>query len=207
MRPEAEPALRQLSPKLLPLLLAALISACAAPRSLQLPELGDWESRQDILGGVDEWEFAGRIGVSAGDEGFNGQLRWRQDGVVFRARINGPLGAGTVFINGDDRELTLTDRNGVVTELQDAEVELRQMYGWTIPVTSLRFWALGIPDPASPAETEFGDDGHLKTLRQANWQVDITQYRKGGGQLLPRRLSAVNDDVKVILVIDNWQFR
>ena len=207
IRPEAETALRRSSPNPLLLLLVALISACVAPSGLQLPELGDWESRQGILAGMDEWEFAARIGVSAGDEGFNGQLWWRQDGVVFRARIGGPLGVGTVFINGDHRELTLTDRDGVVTELRDAEVELRQMYGWTIPVTSLRFWALGIPDPASPAETEFGDDGHLKTLRQANWQVDITQYREGGGQLLPRRLSAVNDDVKVRLVIDNWVFR
>ena len=207
IRPEAETALRQLSPNPLLLLLVALVSACVAPSGLQLPELGDWESRQDILAGMDEWEFAGRIGVSAGDEGFNGQLRWRQDGVVFRARINGPLGTGTVFINGDNRELTLTDRNGVVTELQDAEVELRQMYGWTIPVTSLRFWALGIPDPASPAATEFGDDGQLRKLRQSDWQVDFTQYSEGGGQLLPRRLSAVNDDVKVRLVIDTWLFR
>lgn len=166
----------------------------------------DWESRQAILAGVDEWEFSGRIGVSAGDEGFNGQLHWRQDGVVFRARINGPLGLGTMFINGDYQELTLTDRNGVVTELQDAELELRQMYGWTIPVTSLRFWALGIPDPASPAETEFSDDGQLRKLYQQRWQVDFSQYREGGGQLLPRRLSAINDDVKVRLVIDNWVF-
>ena len=138
IRPEAGPALRRPSPKLVPLFLTALISACVTPKSLELPELSDWENRQDVLVGVDEWEFAGRIGVSAGDEGFNGQLRWRQDGVVFRARINGPLGIGTVFINGDRRKITVTDRNGAVTELHDAEVELRQMYGWTIPVTSLR---------------------------------------------------------------------
>ncbi len=207
IHPEAATALQRASTNPLLLLLVALLSACVGPRSIELPELTDWESRQRILGGVDQWEFAGRIGVSAGDEGFNGQLRWRQDGVVFRARINGPLGIGTVFINGDYRELTLTDRNGVVTELEDAEVELRQMYGWTIPVTSLRYWALGIPDPASPAETEFGDDGQLKKLRQSDWQVDFTQYSEGGGQLLPRRLSAVNDDVKVRLVIDNWVFR
>jgi outer membrane lipoprotein LolB len=207
IRPEAGPALRRSFPRLVLLFLLALTSACVGPRSLELPEMGDWESRQAVLSGMDEWEFAGRIGVSAGDEGFNGQLRWRQDGVVFRARINGPLGVGTVFINGDFRELTLTDRNGVVTELQDAEAELRQMYGWTIPVTSLRFWALGIPDPASPAETEFGEDGQLRRLAQRDWQVDITQYREGGGQLLPRRLNAVNDDVKVRLVIDNWVFR
>ncbi len=207
IRPEAGPALRRPSPKLVPLFLTALISACVTPKSLELPELSDWENRQDVLVGVDEWEFAGRIGVSAGDEGFNGQLRWRQDGVVFRARINGPLGVGTVFINGDRRKISVTDRNGVVTELHDTEVELRQMYGWTIPVTSLRFWALGIPDPASPAETEFGEDGQLSKLRQQDWEVDITQYGKGGGQLMPRRLTAVNDDVKVRLVIDNWIFR
>jgi len=207
IRPEAGPALRRPSPKLVPLFLTALISACVIPQSLELPELSDWETRQAVLVGMDEWEFAGRIGVSAGDEGFNGQLRWRQDGAVFRARINGPLGVGTVFINGDRRKIAVTDRNGTVTELHDAEVELRQMYGWTIPVTSLRFWALGIPDPASPAETEFGEDGQLSRLRQQNWEVDITQYREGGGQLMPRRLTAVNDDVKVRLVIDSWTFR
>ena len=189
------------------LILTVLIAGCVTRGSLELPEISDWESRQEVLGSVDEWEFAGRIGVSAGDEGFNGQIWWRQDGVVFRARISGPLGVGTVFINGDRRELTVTDRDGVVTELNDAEVELRRMYGWTIPVTSLRYWALGIPDPASAAETEFGDDGRLAKLRQRNWEVDITQYREGGGQLLPRRLTAVNDDVKVRLVINNWVFR
>jgi len=187
--------------------LSALIAGCAARSSLELPDLPDWESRQEILGRVDQWEFAGRIGVSAGTEGFNGQLWWRQDGVVFRARISGPLGVGTVFINGDRRELTVTDSDGVVTELNDAEAGLRQMYGWTIPVTSLRFWALGIPDPAGPAITEFDADGRLTRLQQRHWQVDIAQYREGGGQLMPRRLTAVNDDVKVRLVIDRWVFR
>lgn len=185
----------------------AVLSACAARQGVMLPELGDWEARQRILAGVDEWEFAGRIGVSAGDEGFNGQLWWRQDGTVFRARVGGPLGAGTVFINGDGQEVTVTDRDGGVTELENAEAELREMYGWTIPLTSLRFWALGIPDPGSPAETGFGEDGRLETLKQRNWQVDITQYREGGGQLLPRRMNAVSDDVKVRLLIDNWVFR
>lgn len=199
--------MRRPFPKLLLPFLTVLISGCVTSKSLELPELSDWESRQEILAGVDEFEFAGRIGVRAGDEGFNGQLWWRQDGVVFRARISGPLGAGTVFINGDRGEITVTGRDGVITELHDAEAELRQMYGWTIPVTSLRFWALGIPNPASPAETEFGDDGRLAKLHQRNWQVDITQYREGGGQLLPRRLTAVNNDVKVRLVIDTWVFR
>ena len=183
------------------------LAGCASTGSVLLPDINDWESRKDILTDVDEWEFAGRIGVSAGDEGFNGKLWWRQDGVVFRARIGGPLGVGTIFINGDRRELTLTDRDGVVTELVDAEVELRERYGWTIPVSSLRYWALGIPDPSSPSEPSFNESGQLSELSQRNWLVTVTQYTDGGGQSMPRRLTAVNDDIKVRLVIDNWTFR
>ncbi len=80
------------------------------------------------------------------------------------------------------------------------------MYGWTIPVGSLRYWALGIPDPANPATFQFGDDGQLSQLEQRNWTVTISEYREGGGQLVPRRIVAVNADVKVTLFIRRWTF-
>ena len=184
-----------------------VVTGCAGKQGLQLPEISDWEARKRILGNTDEWEFAGRIGVSAGSEGFNGKLWWRQDGVVFRARISGPLGVGTIFVNGDRRELTLTDRDGVVTEMADAEIELRERYGWTIPVSSLRYWALGIPDPDSESSETLNEDGLLATLSQQAWQVTFAQYAEGGGQMMPRRLTAVDDDIKVRLVIDEWTFR
>jgi outer membrane lipoprotein LolB len=189
------------------LFIAAMLGGCATKRGVELPDFGDWETRKAFLEQVDEWQFAGRIGVSAADEGFNGKLWWRQNGLAFRARISGPLGVGTIFLNGDRRQLTLTDRDGVVTELVDAELELRQRYGWTIPVTSLRYWALGIPDPTSPAEENFNDQGRLHELRQRGWQVIIGQYADGGGQAMPRRLTAFADDIRVRLIIDDWTFR
>ena len=187
--------------------MAAGFTGCATTDSVTLPQFDDWESRRDYLQSTDEWEFAGRIGVSAGDEGFNGKLWWRQDGVVFRARISGPIGVGTIFINGDNRELTMTDRDGVVTELDDAEVDLRRRFGWTIPVHSLRFWALGVPDPSTPAEVGFNEFGQVSELSQQGWQVTIGQYDMGGGQPMPRRLTAVADDIRVRLIIDDWTFR
>lgn len=205
--PDKLPALRRRQSRRTLLLLIFVISGCVSTRSVSLPELGDWETRKAVLSEADEWEFAGRIGVSAGKEGFNGKLWWRQDGTVVRARISGPLGIGTVFINGNGPELTVTDNDGVETRLDDAETDLRNMYGWTIPVTSLRYWALGIPDPSIPFEGTFEDPGHLLQLQQGSWQVDIREYSEGAGQLLPRRLTAVSGDVKVRLVIDQWSFR
>jgi outer membrane lipoprotein LolB len=189
------------------LIMAGALSACATRESVSLPPMDDWATRQAVLSATDEWEFAGRIGVSAGTEGFNGKLWWRQDGVVFRARVSGPVGIGTVFINGDRTELTLTDRNGEVTELRNAEAELRQRYGWTIPVTSLRYWALGIPDPRDTADADIGPDGHLLHLQQRDWEITIDRYAEGGGETMPRRLTAIADDIRVRLIIDSWTFR
>jgi outer membrane lipoprotein LolB len=191
-----------------PLLILATLAlhACASSRGLLLPDFPDWESRRAALSSADRWEFTGRIGVSAGVEGFNGKLRWSQDGEGFRATVSGPLGTGSVRIEGNAKIVTVTDKKGEATELEDPEIDLRLRYGWTIPVTSLRYWALGIPDPSQPAESEFGEDGLIQRIEQRDWVVTISQYRDGGGQPMPRRLSARNDDAKVRLVIDKWTF-
>lgn len=183
-----------------------LISGCATRQGLELPDISNWDARQSVLGDLDDWEFSGRIGVSAGVEGFNGKLRWRQQEGEFRATVSGPLGFGTVRIEGSGATVVHTDKHGVRTVLDDAEADLRLRYGWTIPVRSLRYWALGIPDPAAPAETRLNDDGQLEALAQRDWTVTFTRYRKGGGQLMPSRLSAVNADTRVRLVIDHWIF-
>lgn len=183
-----------------------MLAGCAAPKSALLPELTSWDRRTAVLGELDAWEFSGRIAVRTGEDGFNGKLRYAQDDTGFQATVSGPLGIGTVRLDGDDRLVVLTDKDGVRTELHDAERELRYRYGWTIPVASLRYWALGIPDPGAPAETSFGEDGQLQNLTQRAWNVDISRYREGGGQLMPSRLTAENGDTRVRLVIDHWIF-
>lgn len=180
---------------------------CATTRPVvDLPEIDTWETRRVVLGELREWQFKGRIAVKAGDEGFNGKFNWSQRNDTFSATVGGPLGIGTVRIEGDGRSVVLTDKDGIQTVLNDAELDLRYRYGWTIPVTSLRYWALGVPDPATGAVTEIDDEGRLSRLLQSNWKVDISSYREGGGQQMPRILTATNPDTRVRMVIDQWLF-
>ena len=183
-----------------------LISGCATQQSIELPDIRNWSTRTAVLEGLDDWEFSGRIGVSTEADGFDGKLRWVQRGETFQATVSGKLGIGAIRIEGDRRSVILTDKDGVETALQNAELELKHRYGWTIPVASLRYWALGIPDPAAPAETTFNANDQLETLAQRGWLVTISRYGDGGGQSMPSRLSAVNPDTKVRLVIDRWIF-
>jgi len=184
-----------------------LLSACATTRpTIELPEITTWELRQEVLGSLVDWEFRGRIAVKAGDEGFNGKFNWTQTGDRFHATVSGPLGIGTVLIEGTDDAILLTDKDGKVTALIDPETELYTRYGWTIPVASLRYWALGIPDPLLPAETEIDEQGRLSRLLQGDWAVVISRYRENAGQEMPRTLTATNPDTRVRMVIDKWIF-
>ena len=184
----------------------AVLSSCAIDRGVELPPLDDWDVRRQLLGQLSDWAFSGRIGVSAGDEGFNGRLRWRQRSEAFAATVSGPFGAGAVTLEGTPGRIVVLERDSEPLEFTDPERDLRVRYGWTIPVTSLRYWALGIPSPGAPAATEFGDNGQLSRLEQGGWSVSIPQYREDGGQLMPRRIVATNGDAKVRLVIDDWTF-
>ncbi len=185
---------------------ALCVAGCAAPGSALLPDIDSWEARTAVLGELDVWEFSGRIAVKSETEGFNGKLRWMQNNDEFSATVSGPLSIGKVRIEGDGASVVMTDKDGMRTELEDAELELRYRYGWTIPVESLRFWALGIPDPAVPAKTELNDSGQLASLSQDGWSVSISRYADGGGQAMPKFLTAHNADTRVRLVIDHWIF-
>lgn len=183
-----------------------LLGACAVQPSARLPALEDWEGRQRVLAGLPGWQVSGRIAVSDGNDGFNGNLRWQQTLEAFDARLSGPLGAGAVQIKGTDQHITVVEKDGTVTELHNPEYDLRARFGWAIPVSSLRYWVLGIPDPSLAANPEFGEDGLLSHMEQGGWTVTIGAWGEGGGQVMPRRISAVRADSRVRLVIDRWIF-
>jgi outer membrane lipoprotein LolB len=184
-----------------------VLGACAGTRpSTNLPEFTTWQQRLDVLGGASDWEFHGRIAVKAGDDGFNGKFNWAQTKGEFQATLSGPLGIGTVRIEGNGRRVSLTDKEGLTTELLDPETELFDRYGWTIPVASLRYWVLGIPDPKRTSTTELDDSGRLVSLAQNEWTLTISRYRESAGQQMPRTLTVTNPDTRVRMVIDKWMF-
>ncbi len=183
------------------------LGACATQQGVDLPDISQWENRRAILGQLDKWQFRGRIAVKTSDDGFNGKLRWVQDGDFFRATVSGPLGIGTVRIEGDGEGVEITDKDGTTTVLRDVESELYYRYGWTIPVESLRYWVLGIPDPRVPAATEFDDLDRVSRIEQRGWNVEVGRYREAGGQQMPARLVASSRETSVRLVIDKWVFR
>ncbi len=190
------------------LLLVALclVAGCATRPTFTLPPMESWEARQRVLGGLADWRARGRIGIVAGSQAESGSLDWQQEERRARVSIRGPLGAGGLLLEGDGESLRLTGSDGEAVLLTRPEEELRELYGWTIPVASLAYWMRGVPDPSRPADYAVDPGGMLERLTQAGWDITYAEYRPVAGALLPYRVKARSGDIRLTIVLKDWQF-
>ena len=186
--------------------LGVLLTGCAARPTLTLPPLESWEQRREVLAAVDAWRAGGRLNVVAGDRAESGSLDWRQDGRTVALSIRGPLGAGGIRLEGGPDGLILTAADGTTVALTRPEQELRDIYGWSVPVGSLSWWLRGLPDPDRPALTEVAPEGWLTRLEQAGWEVEYPDYRPAAGVMLPYRIRARSADIRLTIVVKDWNF-
>ena len=187
------------------LLLVALLAGCTVAPRQPPPVEAPWEARRSELQARDTFELRGRVAVVAGEEGFNARLRWEQAGAQSSVALDGPLGVGGVRVTADDQTFSIITSRGEQLNSEAARAELATRLGFEPPLSSLRYWILGVPDPAYPAEEILDDQQRLTTLRQDGWQIDYERYAAAQGQWLPSRLTLTRGDVRVRLLVDAWE--
>jgi outer membrane lipoprotein LolB len=183
--------------------LAVAFAGC--PTMPQRPEPQSWDARRTELQSRDSFALAGRVAVAAGREGFNARLRWQQSGATSELALEGPLGAGGVRILSDGSQLEVHTSRGEALDAEAARAELERRIGFEPPLASLRYWVLGVPDPASPAVEVLDAEARLASLEQSGWRIAYDEYAVVEGRWLPRRLTLQNGDVRVRLLVDNWR--
>lgn len=184
------------------LLIAALAGCKTLPPAP--PESAPWDVRKAALQARDNFDLKGRIGVAVAQEGFNAKLRWQQRGKQSELALDGPLGVGGVRITSNGDSLKVLNSRGEQLDSVAAKQEIESKLGFDPPLASLRYWVLGVPDPAMPAEEILDDSKRLATLKQDGWQIDYTAYADVRGQSLPSKATLTREGVRVRLFVDNW---
>lgn len=164
-----------------------------------------WSVRRPALQSLDRFGLNGRVAVAVGKQGFNAGLRWTQAAAVTHLALTGPLGAGGVEVTADGGELSVVTSSGKHLGNTDARTELEDKLGFDPPLTSLRYWVLGVPDPGSPASVQFDSEQRLTGLTQEGWRIDYSAYMPVGAEWLPKLLTLRREDVRVRMVVDGWQ--
>ena len=185
----------------------AALAACTAPREPSPPAADP--ARAAALAALREWSAQGRLAVRTDGGGGSGDLDWRQRGDEAVIRVSGPLGAGALEIRWMQDELSVTSRDGTYTQSwrdpAEAERALAGRLGWSFPAGSVRWWLLGVPDPAAPADWRRGPDGRAAGFLQGGWSVSYERWAEVQGLVLPVRLVVEGPAARLRVLIDHWR--
>lgn len=185
--------------------LAVAVLASCRTTPVSPPAGTAWQARRPELQARAHFALKGRVAVAAGNEGFNANLHWTQDGTRSSLTLEGPLGVGGAQVSASGNELSLVTSRGEHLDSDAAHAALVARLGFDPPLSSLRYWVLGVPDPAAPAtEALDSQTQRLSALTQAGWRIDYTAYSAVGAESLPARLTMQRDTVRVRLLVDDW---
>ena len=184
--------------------MALIVAGCATVNTVSEPVI-----LPDTVTAIRTWSMDGRIGVKAKDQAWQANLVWEHDPQQDRLRISGPLNQGLVSVIVQKDLIYINEGNGVSELSKDPDAALRKKLGFAVPLGSLRYWIMGVPDPdrsSSPLgySTVAADaEGFL----QSGWTVQPDKMANVNGWMLPRTLNVQGAGVKLKILADNWMIK
>jgi outer membrane lipoprotein LolB len=160
-----------------------------------------WDERLTQLERAEVWQLDGRAAAALGQQGWQASLTWRQNGSSSDLHLAGPLGVGATEIRLTPAGLSLNGAPPSVTVM----AELEEKLGFNLPLDTLRFWLLGIPDPSIPFDLTRNEQDRALRLSQAGWTIDYDQYMPSNGDVLPKRLVLTRSTARLRIAVDHWQ--
>lgn len=186
---------------------ASMLAACATLTG-RAPEgaanEAAWQARLTELDAVDSWELSGRVGVVTAKDGGSGSLDWKQRGAELSFDFRGPLGAGAVHMEGDAEALHVQSSRGDDFVTTDPEQDFTTHLHMPMPVFSMRYWLLGIPDPGAPYSKTVDARGEPMNLKQRDWSVEYQEYAEVQGLSLPVRFTLTRGEVRIKMAVNQW---
>lgn len=191
--------------------LALLIAGCAGLGPQESVEgsgnADGWKAHKAQISTVDGWQISGKIGIQAPQDSGSGTLFWLQRQDYFDIRLSGPLGRGATRLTGRPEAVALEVAGQGRYEADSPEALVESQLGWQLPVSNLLWWVRGLPSPDSRSRIQLDADGRLARLQQDGWDVEYLGYSEEDGYSLPSRIKLAGRDLKITLVVKDWQPR
>lgn len=191
-------------------LIASLLffSGCAHQGSLTPPP--DVLEHQRQVQAINEWQLTGKLGIRTTDESGSASLKWAQQIANYQINLSGPLGQKRMIITGSPDKVRLEQTGEPIQEARTAEALIKKSVGWNLPVAQLAYWVRGLPAPRLRiTQLEQNESGLIAQLIQGDWSISYSNYRdqtfNGAVLPLPGKITATYKDVRLILVIRDWQ--
>ena len=177
-------------------LVILMVSGCTT--EIVAPETLYSKITRESLYNLEQWSFEGRLGLTGIKDSWQANINWQHRSSDEEIRLSGPLGQGATIIKLTGKLVTIDRGNDKIQTSLEPEAFISQQLGMFVPVRSLRYWVIGVPEPGSPyVEAGLG-------FRQAGWLIEYKQMQRVNAQNMPRRITVTNEKVKLKIMIDQW---
>lgn len=186
--------------------LLALLSGCAlSPFSPpQERPCGRWDNHASKLKALQRWTVAGKVNLRTSQQNDTANFDWQQKTpAAYRMMISGPFGIGRNTLDQIDHNVTLANSNGTF-HAGSPEGLMQEQLGWSLPISSLYYWARALPAPEQPHRLEHDECGYPLSLDQQGWHIEYSQWTFSDGYWLPGRLKMRYGQLNVILLLKEW---
>lgn len=187
------------------LMVASLVGCAVFKKEPPRPAFGPKAEEKNY--DLKAWRLEGRIGVQTANDAWQANLFWEHDTDQDRLRVSGPFSQGMVSIVLQ-KDLIYINEGGGVTELsRDPNAMLKERLGFAVPLSSLRYWIVGLPDPNHIHTPVYGEAGSWLGFRQAGWILRFQNFTIVEDRAMPQKMVIQGRDVKLKLVADSWRIK
>ncbi len=184
--------------KVVVVLLSVLLWACSS-EPIKENEQYSKDAKEGAYS-LNAWNFVGRLALKSKKDSWQASIAWKHSGDEENIKLSGPLGQGATAIRLLNNQVFIDRGDGKVIFSDHPEQFINQQIGMFVPVNSLRYWVVGVPEPnASFISTMNG-------FKQAEWVVEYEQMQWVNTYKVPRKIIVTNTELKLKLVIDQWDF-
>jgi len=171
-----------------------------------------WSEYQAQLSTIDSWEIRARAVIFVEQEVYQVGISWHRESNQYVILIEAPFGQGVFRIESNSTDdaappIKLSLPDGQVFYDDSAEALLVRVIGWSIPVSGMKSWIIGLPIIETEYSYDLRSDGRLKSLRQDDWLINYLEYfaQDTAEQGLPRKMYLKHTSLAFKIVIDRWQ--
>lgn len=181
------------------LLLVGILALPACSMLSTTPEITyQPTTAQNELYDLQRWAFEGRIAITGKNDAWSANINWEHAPTEDLIKLSGPLGQGGALIQLNASGVTIDQGGGDVKSSTDVENFINQQVGLAVPVNSLRYWVIGLPDKLQAASTISNG------FEQVGWKNQYKTMQPVGSYVLPRNMTVTSETVKLKLFIDQW---
>lgn len=183
-----------------------LLFGCSMRPAPQQPILSA-QDRFQRLNQLHEFQLTASLSIRSPADSVSGSLHWQQQQDDYQARMTNFLGIRIFSLDKATDVITLNVQ-GEDYQASNVSQLMFALTGWSLPVDDMPLWLKGIAG-SNATQTEYDHQGRLIAFQLQDregleWRIHYQEFFNDA-LALPRRIQVQSDDIRIKLVIRNWQ--